>query len=400
MKICSADIFVLNIPFKKSFSHNLFKRKQSDSVIVKLTTESGVAGYGEGAPRLYVTGETSETSFEYIHTKLLPTVIGLDINTIDLNTMLSGINDLLGKQCHDSGVVWNASRAAVEMAIIDVILRVHNLSLNQIIPTIKNGVTYSGVISSGSIAEVTKAAQRCKNAGLKSVKIKICGINDVEKIAVVRTVLGANASIRLDVNAAFDINAAEKFAKAVEPFDINCIEQPIPRGNPLELAELRSRISIPIMADESLVTIEDAQSLADKNAVDYFNLRISKCGGIFNTLAIAEIAKSAGIGIQLGCQVGETSILSAAGRHLAAHLPNLKWIEGSYGTHLLKEDVATENLDFGGGGKAPLLTEKGLGISVNENTFKKYAETMKVRVPPSGGSSQAASAAVICHDSS
>ena len=77
------------------------------------------------------------------------------------------------------------------------------------------------------------------------------------------------------------------------------------------------------MADESLVTLADADALIAAEAVDYFNVRVSKCGGLSRfRSAIARRAAAAGIGLQVGSQVGETAILSAeAGRHLAAHLP-------------------------------------------------------------------------------
>ena len=83
---------------------------------------------------------------------------------------------------------------------------------------------------------------------------------------------------------------------------------------------------------------------------------------LFQTLRLAELTRQAGIGFQLGCQVGETAILSAAGRHLAAHLNDAKFIEGSYGSLLLEEDIAAESVQFGYGGKAPLLNGIGSGI--------------------------------------
>jgi muconate cycloisomerase len=133
------------------------------------------------------------------------------------------------------------------------------------------------------------------------------------------------------------------------------------------------------MADESIVTIHDAQELIENKAVDYFNLRLSKCGGLYKTLAIADLARSAGIGIQLGCQVGETAILSAAGRHLAAYLKDLRFVEGSYSTHLLVEDISGKAIVFGPGGRADILTGVGLGITICEELLDKYAEN-KIRV--------------------
>ena len=86
------------------------------------------------------------------------------------------------------------------------------------------------------------------------------------------------------------------------------------------------------------------------------------------------MAREAGIGFQLGCQVGETAILSATGRHVAAHLNDAKFVEGSYGTLLLEEDIADESVEFGYAGNAPLLKGAGLGIRVREDLLQKYAE--------------------------
>jgi muconate cycloisomerase len=240
-------------------------------------------------------------------------------------------------------------------------------------PPSSQTVTYSGVISAGSIAKVEKMAQRCKAAGFQYIKMKVSGEEDAERVAVARNILGSSVSIRLDANTAFNPENAVKFLKSVEQYDIECIEQPIPRGDPSQLAALRASSPIPIMADESIVTIQDAQGLIEANAVDYFNLRISKCGGLFKTIAIANLARSAGIGVQLGCQVGETAILSAAGRHLAAYLSDLRFIEGSYSTHLLAEDISQENIVFGPGGRAGLLTGAGLGLTVREEILDKFA---------------------------
>ena len=127
------------------------------------------------------------------------------------------------------------------------------------------------------------------------------------------------------------------------------------------------------MVDESLITTEDAQALIAAAACDFFNLRISKCGGIAKTIAIAQLAETAGIKLQVGCQVGETAVLSAAGRHLAAWLDEVAFVEGSYGELLLTEDISRESIYFGNGGRASLLRQPGLGITVQEHLLKKYA---------------------------
>jgi L-alanine-DL-glutamate epimerase-like enolase superfamily enzyme len=374
MKIASACIYCLKIPFVESFSHSLAKREQSDSVIVEVTTESGVSGFGEGVPRPYVTGETREASVECIRNRLLPTILGTDLDRIDVGHALADIDRLLPEPTRDGNVVWNASRCAVELAIVDCLFRSHSLSVSQALPPTSQTVRYSGVIAAGERAAIEKMAQRCKDAGIEYIKMKVSGPDDVDHVARVRDILGSSASIRLDANAAFNEETAVQFLESVRRYNIECIEQPIPRGEPADLAALRASSPIPIMADESILTIQDAEQLIQAKAVDYFNLRISKCGGLHSTLLIAQLAESAGIGIQLGCQVGETAVLSAAGRHLAAHLANLRFVEGSYGEHLLVQDISAESIVFGHGGEAPLLTGHGLGITVRKDLLDQYAD--------------------------
>ena len=190
--------------------------------------------------------------------------------------------------------------------------------------------------------------------------------------------MGPSVSLRVDANCAFTPDDAVATLTALAPFNVACAEQPIPRGAPAALARVRSRSPIPIMADESLVTVADAEALIAARACDFFNLRVSKCGGVVRTLEIARMAVLAGLRLQLGCQVGESAILSAAGRHVAAHLDRVAFVEGSYGSMLLVEDVSEEPVTFGHGGKAPLLMGPGLGVDVREGALRAHAETTTI----------------------
>jgi muconate cycloisomerase len=119
--------------------------------------------------------------------------------------------------------------------------------------------------------------------------------------------------------------------------------------------------------------LDQAHRLIELGACDCFNIRLSKNGGISGSLAIAKLAHEAGIKIQVGAQVGETGILSAAGRTFAAHLPALEFAEGSFGTWLLVEDITFENVAFGYGGHAPLLKTRGLSVTINEEALDRLA---------------------------
>jgi muconate cycloisomerase len=132
------------------------------------------------------------------------------------------------------------------------------------------------------------------------------------------------------------------------------------------------------MLDESLCSMIDAEHAEENDTCDLFNLRLSKCGGFLASLRLAQHAKRHQLGYQLGCQIGETAILSAAGRHFAASVKDLRYIEGSYDRHLVKEALAVENLTFGWGGWAPALEGPGLGIEIDPVALKRVTRRTEV----------------------
>jgi muconate cycloisomerase len=125
------------------------------------------------------------------------------------------------------------------------------------------------------------------------------------------------------------------------------------------------------MLDESLTSLVDARAAIDGRTCDLFNIRLSKCGGFLNSLRLAATAATAGIGFQLGCHPGESGILSAAGRHWACRVKGIRYLEGSYDRHLLRKLLTNEDITFGYGGRAPRLTDPGLGVTVNETVLEE-----------------------------
>ena len=128
------------------------------------------------------------------------------------------------------------------------------------------------------------------------------------------------------------------------------------------------------MLDESLCSEVDARRAIEQGTCDLFNIRLSKCGGFLPSLKLAALAHQAGLGYQLGCQVGETGILSAAGRHFAASVANIRYLEGSYDRFLVKERLTVEDLTFGYGGYAPALAGPGLGVTVDEEALQRVTQ--------------------------
>jgi muconate cycloisomerase len=361
MRLVAATLYALRIPFVEAFSHSAGDRASSNSVVVRVRDELGTEGFGEGTPRPYVTGETVEAMLAHLAAELWPRVMERELPPAE---HLAALDAFIPETSLAGTVAPHAGRAALELAIVDCMLRRAGRSAATLLTPRRPRVTYSGVVTAGPLDRAARHARRMRAIGLQHVKVKVGFDDDIERVRAVREALGPEASLRLDANGAWSFERAVEVLRAVAPLGIAAVEQPLPRG--ADLPRLRATVPVPLMADESLVTLADAEALIAEAAVDLVNVRVSKCGGLARSLAIATRAAEAGLGVQVGSQVGETAILAAAGRHLAATLPEVAFVEGSFGTLLLAEDVSVDSVRFGHRGEAPLLTGPGLGIRVVE----------------------------------
>ena len=204
-------------------------------------------------------------------------------------------------------------------------------------------------------------------------KVGVEGQDDERRIRWFRWLLGPRVDLRIDANEAW--HAAELLDR-VRPllrFSLAALEQPVPHSEVEALTDLRRRLGVPVMLDESLCGFPDALAAVKRSTSDMFNVRLSKCGGILPSLRIVGLAQRSGLGLQLGCHPGETAILSAAGRHAASRVAGLSWVEGSYDRHILKSNVTGEDITFGYGGWASPLKGPGLGIAVDPGALDRMA---------------------------
>jgi L-Ala-D/L-Glu epimerase len=361
--IARATLHALAIPFRQRFRHAAADRAVCDSVVVRLVDADGAEGWGEGAPRPHVTGETVESVLADL-TAAWPEVASARLPQLQRPDDLVRLRLPAGLR--------GAARAALELAVVDLLLRRDGRSLACVLPPRREIVRYSGVVGAASPERARAIAEVFRAYRVAEVKVKVGFPGDVEAVRAVRAALGPRAAIRVDANGAWRTAEALPAIAALAAMGVEAVEQPLPWGAAAELAELRARSPLPLVADESLLTADDARELAAAGAVDQFNLRVSKCGGLGPCLAIAAVAAEAGIGVQVGCQAGETAILSAAGRHLAAAVDPLLHAEGSFGEALLVEDVGRVPIVFGAGGEAPVLTGPGLGVEVDAERVRRW----------------------------
>ncbi|MCP4590600.1 MAG: hypothetical protein GY842_07645 [bacterium] len=368
-------IYPLAIPLRREVTHASGERTVSDSVVVAVELMDGTVGYGETLPRPYVTGETPESVISAVRQVFIDPLL-----EYHPSSFFDGVESIEGLPwCDAEGQGVSAARAAVELALLDASSRYFQVPLAQIVgwadlagfgpPGSLPQARYSVVLASRSLEGTTKWMRRAWWFGLRDYKLKVGLPDDDRRVQVVldylcQPIQKGRATLRLDANGAWSKSEAVDRLDRWSELPIACVEQPLPRGAEEDLQTVKACVTQRLMHDESLVTLEDGARLIDQKVADGFNIRISKCGGLLPSLRLAHLARKNGVMIQLGCMVGETSILSAAGRRFLELTPQVRFAEGWYGSFLLRGDVTHRPLRFGYGGRGCGLGPYGWGIDV------------------------------------
>lgn len=358
-------LYLLQIQLCMPIKHYLAERTHSENLVVKVVTDSGVVGFGEGIARQYVTGEVMESSLRFLQDHLIPELNGF--HPSEPPDLIEALAELLSE---DNRAQAPAACCALELAILDAAGKTWSQSVAQMLGGGDQPLIYSAVIPMMSPPSFHRLLHIIRDMEMSFVKIKVGNERDTEVLSLAREILGHEVDLRVDANGAWSSEEAEKRIAAMMAYGISAVEQPVPKEDILGLKRVSERVEIPVIVDESLCLERDAKKLVSLDACQVFNLRLSKCGGILAANRLYEIGRKKAITAQLGCQVGETGILSAAGRQLAA-TRKLLYLEGSYSSYLLKDDIVNEPVEFGPGGVAQPLAGNGLGVSVNEETLQR-----------------------------
>jgi muconate cycloisomerase len=379
VKIAELSVSVVRIPLRRPIRHASHRRTQTDNLVARCVLADGTAGYGEGVPRDYVTGETVDSAVELLARSDLPGQLA-DCPDFPAAVDLAGRLRLADVPGDERGIGGNAARCAVELAVLDAYGRHFGQPLSRVtqlaapeVYSPRTEVRYSGAITSAKGFKLRLVALVQWLFGFRQLKLKVGieGYDDVQRLRVLRRCVGAKVDLRVDANEAWPPDEAAHHIRALSAFGITAVEQPVAHEYVGCLAEVRQQVSVPIMLDESLCGPRDAERIIREGLGDLFNVRLSKCGGFLPSLALVQMARRHGLGYQLGCQVGETAILSAAGRHFAASVADIRYLEGSYDRFLVREALGTRDITFGLGGKAPALTGPGLGIDIDAEALAR-----------------------------
>ncbi len=382
MRVKELTALHVRIPLRKPIQHASHTRTETDNLVVRCVLEDGAAGYGEGVPRPYVTGETIASALALLRHSDLPAQLESCCDFAAAAALAERLR--LAPVAGDTrGCQGNAARCAVELALLDAFGRPFGEPLSTVTRLLapelyqpRPWVRYSGAITSSTGFKLRLAAWAMWLYRFRQLKVKvgIAGQDDVQRLKIIRRRVGRTMDLRIDANEAWSPQNVRQGIEELKPFGITSVEQPVPHADVACLAEIRKQTGVPIMHDESLCSLIDAEDAASRGTCDLFNLRLSKCGGFVPTLRLAQFAKRHGLGYQLGCQVGETAILSAAGRHFAAGVADIRYLEGSYDRHLVKEALGTRDISFRWGGWAPALTGPGLGVDIDPVALERVTQ--------------------------
>ncbi len=367
-KICrSCEVKEFNSPFKHSVTHNSANRQSASSIIVKINNHVNpnltIRGYGESCPRPYVTGETLSGALEFIHS--IKNQVLTDIHSAqDLIYWVNQYQSMIDEH--------PAAWCALELALLDSIARIHHVSIEKLlsIPGRQKLPCYTGIISDGSSNYFDLQLNRYLKYHMKDLKLKLSGDidKDIYRIQKIKDTI-PNARVRVDANNLW--NDVETAITDINQFkqDILAVEEPLVSKSIADSRSLAKETGTKIILDESFLTISDLKDNFKRGEQHLIpNLRISKLGGLIRTLEITKASRTMNIGVILGSQVGETSLLCRAGLCVANDLDNqLIAAEGAYSDHLLKQDPFYPKLRFDKYGliatdMSLLLSQNGFGM--------------------------------------
>ena len=288
------------------------------NVFLKIETDVGITGYGCSAPDTAITHETGQTVLAAYGNVIAPLLAGTD--PLRTALILEKLKRHLKKQ--------PAAMAMVDMALYDILAKKADLPLYLLLGGFRKHIRTSITIGIEPLDGTIRKAAEFVAQGFSAIKLK-GGLNvaeDVEKIIKLRETLGRHVELRFDANQGYTEAEALSFVELTRPAKIEILEQPTPRDQHDVLKRVSAGVPIPVMADESLMSLKDAFRLARRNLVDMVNIKLMKTGGIFEALKINAVASAAGLEAMVGC-MDESALAISAGLHFALARPNVAYAD-------------------------------------------------------------------------
>lgn len=345
MHISGLKTFTFPVPFRRVFKHASASRRHAQNIIVAAHADGGETGYGEGCPRLYVTGETVGGCAAFVQK-----------HADSFCAEVHSIDDLRAwVEAHREVIHANpAAFCAMELAALDLFGKASGRNIEQLlgVATGPPDVAYTAVLGDMPLLLYRWQLRGFRVRGFTDFKVKLSGSvrRDRAKLAPFVGRAPESETVRLDANNLW--TSARQCADhlAALPAVAFAIEEPLAAGDIDGGSQVARDCGISVIGDESLCRTEQLAALAEPSRW-IVNVRVSKMGGVLRSLEFVTAAAKLGIDVIVGCQVGETSLLTRAALGvIAGARDGVAGAEGAFGTHLLRHDLTSRTLMFGPGG--------------------------------------------------
>ncbi|WP_180171992.1 muconate/chloromuconate family cycloisomerase [Acinetobacter sp. YH12023] len=358
----SIETLLVEIPTIRPHKMAVATMQKQTLVLIKITTEDGYIGWGEattigGLGYGEESPESIRTNIETYFSPLLKTLTGLNV----AQTMQAIKRNINGNRF---------AKCAIQTALLDILAQRLNLPLSEVLGgRLRDSLPVLWVLASGNtekdIAEAKKMIAT-KRHNIFKLKIGSRPVEaDVEHVLAIKKALGADISIRVDVNRAWSELDAIKGIQLLQDGGVDLIEQPCAIDNIDAMRRLTRRFDIAIMADESLMGPQTAYQLARHNSASVFAVKVAQSGGLIEGCEVSKIAKLAGIDLYGGTML-EGPVGTIASAHAFSTFDNLAYGTELFGPLLLTEEILKNPLqyqDF----ELKIPTTAGLGIEIDEN---------------------------------
>jgi len=318
MKITSIESGPVKFKLSEPYTIAYETVDTAENVFVRIETDSDFVGFGCAAPDAEVTGESAESVVAAIRDVVEPALRKSD--PLRPAMLMERLRKPLDGQ--------PSARAAIDMALYDILGKQARLPLWKLLGGFRDRIRTSVTIGILPTGETVEQARRWVEDGFSCLKIKggLDVENDIERILEVRKAVGDKIGLRFDANQGYSVEESLEFVKGTIGARLELFEQPTAKGEPDLLGRVTAGVSIPVMADESLMNLRDAFRLARRNLVDMVNIKLMKVGGIAEALHINSVARSAGLEVMVGC-MDESALGIAAGLHFALARPNVEYAD-------------------------------------------------------------------------
>lgn len=310
MKITELRLGRISVPLRTPFKTALRTVSSVEDVIVEIHTDDGRIGYGEAPPTGPITGDTTLAIIGAIQDHIAKSIIGMDVDDFE---------DVLQKV--QKSIVGNTSaKAAVDMALWDLYGQKYGIPVYKLMGGARKNIGTDITISVNDPETMVRDSLIALDRGYDCLKMKV-GINpelDVARLKAVRQAVGNDVTIRIDANQAWNAKQAVKILNSMQEqgLQIELVEQPVSAHDLEGMKYVTDRSYVPVLADESLYSPADAATILRMGAADLLNIKLMKCGGLYNALKICTMAEVYGVECMIGCML-EAKISVNAAVHLA-----------------------------------------------------------------------------------